>query len=334
MHEPTMADIAAHLGISRQLVSIVLRDMPGASQETRKRVREAAVTLGYSPHMAARTLRQYRSRHIGVAFTPAHATEPEIVEAIYPAAAQHGYRVILSAQTSTRNTKQAVAELIEYRCAALIVISPDLTPAETKALAHRVKAPLTVVGFSNRNHSYDVVTSAGDTGIALVVRHLVELGHRAITYVHNEAMPPGAPRLAGYRQAVADAGLTEDIVSVDDPDYTEESGSSAGRQILARGSMPTAVVTGNDQVALGVMTVLSRAGVAIPEQVSLAGFDDSRVARLTSVDLTSARQDPTELAEAAIAAAVRRINDPHLRPTTFVLAPVLVVRSSTAAASL
>jgi len=78
-----MADIAAHLGISRQLVSIVLRDMPGASQETRKRVRDAAAALGYSPHMAARTLRQYRSRHIGVAFTPADATESEIVEAIY-----------------------------------------------------------------------------------------------------------------------------------------------------------------------------------------------------------------------------------------------------------
>jgi len=222
-----------------------------------------------------------------------------------------------------------VAELTEYRCAALIVISPDLSLAETEALAQRVKAPLTVVGLGRRNHFYDVVTSAGDTGIALVVRHLVELGHRAITYVHCEAMPPAAPRLAGYRQAIAEAGLTEDIVSVDGLDYTEESGSSAGRQILARDPMPTAVVTGNDQAALGVMTVLSRAGVAIPEQVSLTGFDDSRFAQLSSVDLTSARQDPRQMGEAAIAAAVRRINDPNLRPTAFVLEPVLVVRSST-----
>ena len=97
----------------------VQAQLPGASPETRDRVLKAAKDLGYSPHIGARTLRQSRPRQIGVAFAPAHATEPDIVEAIYPAAAEHGYRVVLSAQTSTRTTVLAVEELLGYRCASI-----------------------------------------------------------------------------------------------------------------------------------------------------------------------------------------------------------------------
>jgi len=327
--EPTMADIASHLGVSRQLVSIVLRDMPGASDATRERVLQAAAELGYSPHMGARTLRQSRSRHIGVAFAPAHATEPDIVEAIYPAAAEHGYHVVLSAQTRTRSTRQAVEELLEYRCAAIIVIGSDLTEAETRILSKRVKVPMVVVGAGERNTAYDVVRSAGDAGIALTVEHLVGLGHRRIAYVHSPAMPPAALRLDGYLRAIAEAGLKADVLTVAGSDYTEESGAAAARQLLERPRLPTAVVAGNDQEGVGVMQVLSRAGVSIPADLSLTGFDDSRFAQLSSVDLTTARQDPEKMGEAAVAAAVRRIGRPTLRPSLSIIKPSLVVRSST-----
>jgi DNA-binding LacI/PurR family transcriptional regulator len=326
-----MADIATHLGVSRQLVSIVLRDMPGASSETRERVQQAAKELGYSPHIGARTMRQTRSRHIGVVFAPAHATEPDIVEAIYPAAAEHGYQVVLSAQTWTRDTVLATEELLGYRCAAVIAIGgPGLPAPQLRALAKRVKVPLVVVGAGDRNRAFDVVRSAGDTGIARIVQHLVALGHQQIAYVHCASMPPAALRLEGYERATAEAGLAADIVEVPGVDYTEESGATAGRKLLQRRQLPTAVVTGNDQEAVGVMQVLTRAGVAIPSDVSLTGFDDSRFARLSSVDLTTARQDPEQMGEAAVAAAVRRIDRPTLRPSLFVVDPSLVVRSSTA----
>jgi DNA-binding LacI/PurR family transcriptional regulator len=325
-----MADIAAHLGVSRQLVSIALRDVPGASPETRQRVRRVAQELGYSPHIGARALRQTRSRHIGVVFAPAHATEPDIVESIYPAAADQGYQVLLSAQTATRSTLQAVEELLGYRCAAVIVIGgPGLPAAQIRALARRVKVPVVVVGAGNRNAVFDVVRSAGDTGTALVVEHLVGLGHRRIAYVHCASMPPAALRLRGYTSAVAKAGLEVDIVEVRGVDYTEEAGSVAGRTLLERSRLPTGVVTGNDQEAVGVMYVLARAGVAIPQEVSVTGFDDSRFARLTSVDLTTARQDPEQMGQAAVSAAVRRIDRPTLRPSLLVVEPSLVIRSST-----
>ena len=325
-----MADIAAHLGVSRQLVSIVLRDMPGASKETRERVMQAAKTLGYSPHMGARTLRQTRSRQLGVVFAPAHATEPDIVEAIYPAAAGFGYQVVLSAQTGTRSTLQAVEELFGYRCAAVILIGgPNLPASETRALAKRAKVPVVVVGSGERNNAYDVVRSAGDVGIALVVRHLVELGHEQIAYVHCESMPPAALRLQGYHRTMAEAGLAADVVAVPGLDYTEESGATAARELLERQQLPTAVVMGNDQEAVGALHVLARAGIKIPGRVSLTGFDDSRFARLSSIDLTTARQDPEQMGTAAVTAAVRRIDRPTLRPSLSVVEPTLVIRSST-----
>jgi len=328
--EPTMADIAAHLGVSRQLVSIVLRDMPGASEATRERVREAAKDLGYSPHMGARTLRQTRSRQIGVAFEPAHATEPDIVEAIYPASGVSGLQVVLSAETPTRSAEQAVEELLSYRCAAIIVIGSELTHPQMRALANRVKVPLVAVGSGERNTSYDVVRSAGDHGIGMAVEHLVGLGHRRIAYVHGESMPSAALRLSGYSGAMAEAGLDPDVVMVPGPDYTEEAGALAGRAMLERRALPTALVAGNDQEAVGLMQVLARAGVSVPEDVSVTGFDDSRFARLSSVDLTTARQDPVQMGEAAVSLAVRRIGQPGRKPTISVIEPSFVVRSSTA----
>jgi DNA-binding LacI/PurR family transcriptional regulator len=325
-----MADIAAHLGVSRQLVSIVLRDVPGASTETRRRVLEAAERLGYSPHMGAITLRQTRSRHLGVAFTPAHATEPDIIEAIYPAAEDRGYQVVLSAQTATRNTSQAVRELLGYRCAAIIVISPDLSGAALRGLAKRVTVPLVVVGAGKQNKAFDVVRSAGDAGIRLAVQHLIDLGHRDISYVDSVAMPPAALRLAGYLAAIEAAGLKSDVLKVPGPDYTEESGSTAARRLLERPELPTAVAAGNDQEAVGLITVVTRAGIAVPEDISVTGFDDSRFARLSSIDLTTARQDPAQMGQAAVTAAVRRIDQPTVQPRLHVIEPTLVMRSSSA----
>lgn len=331
MREPTMADIADHLGVSRQLVSIVLRDMPGASEETRTRVKSAAAELGYRPHQGARMLRQYSRRQIGVSFAPANAADSDIVEAIYSGVTSQRLQVVLSARTRTRTTEQSVDELLGYRCAALIVIGPELEDRALHALAERAGIPLVTVDQGSGNAVYDVVRSAGDDGIELLAQHLVGLGHRRLTYLDAPAMPPAANRLEGYYRAVSKAGYEPDVVSVAGRDYTEEAGAQAGRELLARPSLPTAVMACNDQVAVGTLQVLSRAGVAVPADVSLTGFDDSRFAALSSVDLTTARQDPGELGQTAVAAALRRISKPTADPALHVIQPSLVVRGSTGA---
>jgi DNA-binding LacI/PurR family transcriptional regulator len=146
-------------------------------------------------------------------------------------------------------------------------------------------------------------------------------------------MPPAGLRLTGYLRAMGDAGLRPDVIDVGGPDYTEEAGTQAGRMLLERGTLPTAVVACNDQVAVGLLQVLTRAGVAVPGEVSLTGFDDIRVASLSSVDLTTVRQDPVEMGRAAVGAAVQRIGKPTVKTALHVVRPSLVIRGSTSAPS-
>jgi DNA-binding LacI/PurR family transcriptional regulator len=323
-----MADIAEALGVSRQLVSLALRNAPGASEQTRIRVRETASRLGYSPHIGARSLRASRSRTIGVIFTPTHMTEPDIVECMYPAAEKLGYTIVLSAHTAARSTGQAVEELLGHRCAAMVVIGSDLDHAALRAIAERSPVPVVNVGSGRSNPYYDVVRSAGDRGIAEAATHLVALGHTDIAYLDTPTMPASRSRLQGYLRAVKRLGLVEDVVSVRG-NYTEEAGADAARLLLERRVLPTAVMASNDQVALGVLHVLLRQGIRVPEDVSLTGYDDTRMARLSSVDLTTVKQDPALMGSAAVEAMVRGIERPALEPRQTVIEPALLVRGST-----
>ncbi|MGY2876050.1 DNA-binding LacI/PurR family transcriptional regulator [Marmoricola sp. URHA0025 HA25] len=332
---PTMADIAAKLGVSRQLVSLVMRDAPGASEETRRRVRQAAKELGFSPHVGARSLRRARSKDLGVIFAPAHSTEPEIVEYIYPAAAARGYEVVLSAQTATRTTEDAVDELLGHRCAAVIAIGSTLDHAALCDVAERIPMPLVDVGYGRGNDYYDVVRSSGDKGIAAVVGYLVDIGHRAIAYVDPVSMPAAGLRRRGYQRTIKKFGLGSDILTMPGDyaasDYFEEVGSAAARRLLQRPQLPTAVVAPNDHTAVGVLQVLVRSGVRVPQDVSITGFDDAPIARLSAVDLTTVRQDPELMGVAAVEAAVRRIDDAALPPAQTVIETSLIIRGSTSA---
>ena len=332
---PTMADIAAKLGVSRQLVSLVMRDAPGASDETRRRVRQAAKELGFSPHVGARSLRRARSKDLGVSFAPAHSTEPEIIEHIYPAAADLGYEVILSAQTATRNTEQAIEELLGHRCAAVIAIGSTLGHTALCDVADRIPMPLVDVGYGRGNDYYDVVRSSGDKGIAMIVTYLAEIGHRQITYVDPASMPAAGLRRRGYERTIKKFGIGPDVLTMpgdySESDYFEEVGSAAARILLQRPQLHTAVVAPNDHTAVGVLQVLVRNGIRVPQDVSITGFDDAPIARLSAIDLTTVRQDPGLMGVAAVEAAVRRIDEPGARPVQKVIDTSLIIRGSTSA---
>ena len=333
--QPTMADIAAKLGVSRQLVSLVMRDAPGASEETRRRVRQAAKELGFSPHVGARSLRRARSKDLGVIFAPAHSTEPEIVEHIYPAAAARGYEVLLSAQTATRTTEQAVDELLGHRCAAVIAIGSTLDHAGLCGVANRIPMPLVDVGYGRGNDYYDVVRSSGDKGIAALVTYLAQIGHRQIVYIDPAAMPAAGLRRRGYQRTIKKLRLGSDVLTMpgdySTSDYFEEVGSATARLLLQRPQLPTAIVAPNDHTAVGVLQVLVRNGVRVPQDVSITGFDDAPMARLSAIDLTTVRQDPELMGVAAVDAAVRRIENPSLPPSQTVIETSLIIRGSTSA---
>ncbi|MBR8742962.1 LacI family DNA-binding transcriptional regulator [Nocardiopsis sp. MG754419] len=323
-----MADVAAHLGVSRQLVSLVLGDRPGPSARTRERVLRAAEELGYRADTAAQLLRRARSRQLGVLFSMAHPMETDLVGALYPAAALQEYSVVLSALMATRTERRAIDDLVGLRCEALVLIGLSAqAPEDLAQVASRV--PVVEIGQRSGAVNTDSVRTDDVAGARLAVDHLVALGHRDIVHVDGGGLPGAPERREGYLAAMRDHGLGARAEVVPGA-YDEDSGGVAARALLDRGALPTAVVAGNDLCARGLMATLTRAGHLVPDEVSVVGYDDSPIARLPFLRLTSVRQDVSRMAELAVAAAAARLDQGRTASDHMVLTPTLTVRESTA----
>ena len=323
---PTMADIARHVGVSRPLVSIVLRGVDGASDETRERVLNAAAELGYRPDSLAQRLRSNRTRHLGVTFQLRRPFEVELVEHMFPIVDDLGYHLLLGALTPHRGQRAVVDELLGYRCEGLIVVGPEVGGYRLDAIAEEL--PVVETGRRITPGPVDVVRNDDALGTTQAVDHLVSLGHRDIAFVDGGANPGARDRQAGYRTAMRRHGL-HTRVRVVPGGYTEDEGAKAARLLMTR-ALPTAVITSNDLSAIGLLDTLLRAGIQVPEDISVVGYDDSRFARLPGIDLTSVRQDIPRMAELAVRAVIGRLDDPDQQPPDVATAPHLVVRGPTA----
>jgi DNA-binding LacI/PurR family transcriptional regulator len=318
-----LEDVAARAGVSRALVSIVVRGVPGASEMTRQRVLEIADELGYRPDSHARLLAGRRSRLLGVTLALNHPFHADLAEGLYAAAEQEGYEVVLSAVTRNRNSRRAIDTLLDYRCAAAVLIGPLVREPSLSALAERL--PVVVLGQRSRSQAVDVIRTADEAGMRLAVDHLVALGHRDIVHVDGARGPGSAARRAGYRAALRRHGLVPRVVA---GGSTEEDGAAAARALYA--APPTAVLTYNDRCAVGLLDVFVRSGIAVPDDVSVVGYDDSQVARLPYLRLTTVSQDASRLAAWAVRRAVARLDHEPIAEREVVLTPHLVVRGTTA----
>jgi DNA-binding LacI/PurR family transcriptional regulator len=323
---PTLEDVAERAGVSRALVSIVMRDVAGASEQTRERVRQVADEIGYRPDPRARRLRQHRTKLIGVTFTAGQEFHADLVDGVYVAAEELGYDVVLSGITPHRDESRALRTLVDDRCEGLVLIGPEMPAGQLGDLAAR--APVVVV--ARRVHGVDVVRSDDVAGAVLGMDHLVGLGHRQILYLDGGRAPGAAERRRGYRRAARAAQLPE---LTGPGGLTEREGAAAAAAMLDSKALPSAVFAFNDRCALGVIDVLIRAGVPVPQQVSVLGFDDSPLAGLAHIDLTTIRQDSAGLARAAVQRLVSRLDDVAVDggAVDITREPTLIVRGSTAA---
>jgi DNA-binding LacI/PurR family transcriptional regulator len=269
---------------------------------------------------------RHRSRLLGVMFSVRDSFHGDLVEAFYPAAEQHGYDVVLSAIAPTRDERRAVEALLGSRCAGLVLIGPRSVSNDLNALGHRL--PVVVIGEATNGAPFDVVRTADRDGARQAVDHFVDLGHRAIVHIDLGVHPGAVERRRGYRDAMRRHGLAEHV-RVLPGDNTEASGARAARAMLDAGELPTAIFAGNDRCAMGVLDMLRRAGVDVPYQVSVAGFDDSQLSRLAHIDLTTVRQDTELIAQLAVRAAAERLDDGRDVARDIVLDPQLVVRGTT-----
>jgi DNA-binding LacI/PurR family transcriptional regulator len=321
---PTLADVAARAGVSKSLVSIVMRNEPGASAETRQRILDVADQLGYHPDSRARLLRSGRSRLLGVVFGIQHAFHADLVTDLYTSARETGYELALSAVTPNRDEKEAIAGLLQDRCEALILLGPQSPAARLAQLATRL--PVIVLARGVRSAAVDVVRTADADGLRQAVDHLVQFGHRRITHIDGGQAPGAADRRRGYRDAMHRHGIDSEMRIIPGG-LTEEEGAAAARALLD--DPPTAVTVFNDRCATGVLDVFRDEGLKVPDAVSVIGYDDSRLARLAHINLTTIAQDTTAITRLAVDRALDRIERSTITQREVVVPPHLVVRGTT-----
>jgi DNA-binding LacI/PurR family transcriptional regulator len=320
----TLNDVAKHADVSRALVSIVMRDAPGASAATRERVLAAARELGYRPDVRARSLAGQKSRLIGVMFGVSIGTfQFDLLEGLYAAAESHGHHLIITPVTRGRDEHRAAQDLHDFGFDALIMLGPH-TP---KPLLTE-KVPIAVVGWHVDDPAVDVVRTSDEHGMAQAVNHLVGFGHRRIAHIDGGTSVISASRRAGYAHAMHAHGLGS-YIRVVPGGQSQLDGQRAARGLLSEGDLPTALLAYNDDTAVAVMGMLAQQDIDVPGDMSVVGWDDGEAAALSPVGLTTVAQNPMEMARLAVERIVARIEGRRVEGHEIVLEPELRVRSST-----
>jgi DNA-binding LacI/PurR family transcriptional regulator len=323
---PTMADVAAAAGVSKALVSIVFRGAAGASEATRARVFQTAEQLCYRTNRTASLLKLHRTRHLGVTMNVRNAFHAELVEGIQEAADREGYQIVLSTVTGSHDEHRAIETLLEFRCESLILLGSELGRPTLDDLAASV--PVVLVGRRVATDSVDVVRTADDKGLGLVVDHLVALGHHHIAHIDGGRHAISADRRRGYRAAMR-RHREDHHVLILAGGSGEADGWRAADQLLRLDQLPTAVTTFNDHCAMGVIDRLARAGIAVPEVVSMAGYDNAPIVQFAAINLTTVSQEASTQAEWAVRAAVERLEGIRHDTRESILEPRLIIRGST-----
>ncbi|HEY5786028.1 MAG TPA: LacI family DNA-binding transcriptional regulator [Microlunatus sp.] len=329
---PTMEDVATRAGVSRALVSIVFRELPGASPENRERVRRAAAELGFRPDRRASLLGSKRTNLLGVTFGVGHEFHADLISALYAAAARHRLELVLSGVTEHRSEQQAIAELLDFRCDAVLVLGPTLSA--TELAAYGSSTPVVVLARAVAAPGIGVIRTDDELGARLATEHLLSLGHRTIVHLDGRRAPGAVERRRGFLQTMRAVDLI-DRAQLTPGGLSEADGVSAAGRFLAESSgEPTAVFAFNDQCAIGFLQTVRDAGVRVPGDLSLVGYDDSRLAHASWTRLTTVGQDTAALAEGAVARALARIRPADGAPAAspdgpLLVPPSLVIRSTT-----
>jgi DNA-binding LacI/PurR family transcriptional regulator len=306
-----------------------MRGEPSVSEVSRAAVMAAAEELGYRANAVARSLVQRRTYNVGVVVSDLHNIFfAEVLDGLYAAAAELGYRALIT--TGNRDPlaeQRALEQLLELRADGVVLAGSRMS-AEVVANAARA-VPIAVVGSNLRLQGVDVVVDDDFRGAALGVEHLVGLGHRDIALIDGGEGAGAAERRAGYHRAMSQAGLAS-RVRVEPGDFTEGGGYEAARRLLTARHRPSAIFASNDQSALGALDAINEAGLRVPEDVSLMGYDNTALAALRHISLTTIHQPRDQIGRIALQAVVRRIEKPGAPGRRHVLAPKLVVRSTTA----
>ena len=325
----TIRDVAREASVSVATVSRVLNEKGPVHPDTQRRIRRAARRLRYVPHGGARSLITRKTHTLGVLLPDLYGEFfSELIRGIDLAARRGGYHLLYSGSHGDRSETEAMVRAMRGRVDGLIVLSPDVDRGALRANVPE-KFPVVLLNSAGGGRSFDTIAVDNFGGATAMVRHLAGLGHRRVAFIEG---PPGnrdaSERLRGYRQAMRRVGEWSRELEIPG-NFREEAGYEACGRIRKLRPRPSAVFAANDSMAIGLLYACREAGVCVPEELAIAGFDDIPIVRFITPSLTSVRVPIAELGTCAAQRLLEVLGGkPAGRPRHEVLPTTLVVRSS------
>ena len=331
----TLKNVADKVGISVTTASRALAGYSDVSAETRQRVIAAADELGYRPNLTAQRLQKQRTDTLGFimpTFGP-RFSDPffsEFIAGIGNEAAAHRYDLMVSAHApDSEGEHQAYARAARGDWVdGLIIVRTRVDDPRIKRLSQE-QCPFVAFGRTECEFDYPYVDEDSQAGMSLLVQHFINLGHRRIAII----IPPvtfmfGRYRLQGYYQTMAANGLPVMPEWVVEGDLTQRGGAEKVEQLLDLKPLPTAIIAGNDLMAVGAMRTVQQRGLQVGKDIAIGGFDDIPLSAYTTPALTTVHQPIYEIGRQACAMLINIINHRPLLEPHILLTPTLIVRES------
>ena len=325
----TIRTVAQRAGVSKSLVSLVLRGSPSVSAGKRLAVQQAIDELGYRPNAIARQLTERRTNMVGVLLNDLrNPWFVDCLEGLTSVLHEQGLRTLLADGRLDRRTDDSLLQgFLELRVDGLVLVG---AMASSPTIVEAASTVPTVVAASRdiTLPHVDVVANDDWIGTELAVNHLIDLGHSRIAHLAGSRGAVADIRRRSYVTAMGAHGRADQVL-IEQCDMTEEGGYRAAVRLLGRRDRPTAIFAVNDIACVGAMSAAQELGLRVPQDVSLVGYDNTSLAQIRHLWLTSVDNASVDVGQRAALALLRRISDPSITGTEQLIRPTLRVRGST-----
>ncbi|WP_170116097.1 ribose operon transcriptional repressor RbsR [Brenneria roseae] len=327
----TMKDVARLAGVSTSTVSHVINNNRFVSDAIREKVMKAVEELNYAPSALARSLKINQTRTIGMLLTASNNPfYAEVVRGVERCCYERGYSLILcNTEGDWARMSRNLETLLQKRVDGVLLMCTENHRPSPEMVSRYPSIPMVMMDWAPFEGVIDVIKDNSLLGGEMATNYLISRGYRKIACIAGPQDKTSAyNRLEGYRQAMKHAGLSVPDEYEIFGDFEFETGYRAMQRLLTLEEKPEAVFTCNDAMAVGVYRALYQAGLSIPEDVAVIGYDDIELARYISPPLTTIHQPKDELGELAVDTLLYRLEHPDTEPNVLVLTPELMVRES------
>lgn len=326
----TIKDIAKEAKVSYATVSRALADHPGINHETKKRILKLAGDLGYTPNALAKGLVTKSTRTLGLIVSDiTNPFFPEVAQGIEDCASRNGYQVFLcNSNWNLQREKEYLHKLYGSRVDGIVIspVSDDISHIEDIGL----KVPIVFAAQKPKKDHCSYVVVDDFKSAVLAVEYLIKLGHRKIAYIGGLlSTSSGSGRFSGYKSAMEKHGVPLDTNYIMHGEYKQSSGYQMTRELLVNQKLPTAILAGNDFMALGIIQAVEEYGLNVPKDISVIGFDDISFASLDKIRLTTIHLPKYTIGELCVELLLDKMQNPGSEEVNHrILEPRLIIRKT------